>query len=62
MNVEKKRGASVLDVVLIVFVILKLTGLIHWKWVWILSPIWIQLALALVILIVKTAREPADEQ
>lgn len=34
---------------LVVFVVLKLTGLIAWSWVWVLSPLWIPLLLVLVI-------------
>jgi hypothetical protein len=29
----------------IVFIILKLVGLINWSWWWILCPFWIQLAI-----------------
>ena len=25
----------------IAFIVLKLTGIINWKWVWVLSPLWI---------------------
>ncbi len=32
---------------LIIFVILKLCNLIHWDWIWILSPIWIPFILIL---------------
>lgn len=31
----------------VVFVVLKLTGTIDWSWVWVLSPWWITLSLAL---------------
>ncbi len=41
-----------LDVLLIVFVILKLTGLISWSWVWVLSPIWIPACILVAIAIV----------
>ena len=41
-----------LDVLLIVFVILKLTGLINWSWVWVLSPIWIPVGILVAIAIV----------
>lgn len=30
-----------LDVLLIVFIVLKLCGVIAWSWWWVLSPIWI---------------------
>jgi len=29
----------------VIFIVLKLTDLIAWSWVWVLSPIWIGLAL-----------------
>lgn len=35
---------SVLDILLIIFVVLKVTGNITWSWWWVLSPIWIPLA------------------
>ena len=36
---------------LILFIALKLTGVIAWSWWWVLSPLWIPLGLALLILI-----------
>lgn len=33
----------------LLFIGLKLTGVIAWSWVWVLAPIWIPLALVLVI-------------
>jgi hypothetical protein len=35
----------------ILFIALKLTGVIAWSWVWVLSPLWIPLVLLAVILI-----------
>jgi len=32
---------SFANVILIVFVILKLAGLVDWSWLWVLSPFWI---------------------
>ena len=37
-------GVSVVGVITIVFVILKLVGVISWKWVWVFSPIWLSAA------------------
>lgn len=34
----------------ITFVVLKLTGVIDWSWVWVLSPVWIPLVIALALL------------
>ena len=35
----------------IAFIVLKLTGVIEWKWIWVLSPMWI-LALLTVLIVV----------
>jgi hypothetical protein len=35
----------------ITFIILKLTGYIEWAWVWVLSPMWIPLALLAVLMV-----------
>ena len=34
----------------IVFIVLKLTHVIDWPWIWVLAPLWIGLVLALVFL------------
>ena len=36
----------------IVFIILKLTKVISWSWVWVLSPLWISAAFIVLIFIV----------
>jgi len=33
----------------IVFIVLKLCGVINWSWLWVLSPFWIGLLLGLII-------------
>ena len=35
----------------IVFIILKLTNIIAWSWLWVLSPIWIPVLLVMLFLI-----------
>ena len=44
-------GIGVLSTIGIVFIVLKLCGVIGWNWFWVLTPFWGQLALALVIII-----------
>lgn len=34
-------------VLLVVFIVLKLIGIIAWSWVWVLSPLWIGLILGI---------------
>lgn len=35
----------------IVFIVLKLCGVINWSWIWVFSPMWISAALCVAILI-----------
>ena len=37
----KHGGMGTLSVLTLILIILKLTGLIDWSWVWVLSPVWI---------------------
>lgn len=41
-------GMGICSVLTIVFIVLKLTGVISWKWVWVLAPTLIPLALVVV--------------
>jgi hypothetical protein len=40
-------------VLLVVFVVLKLVGVINWSWIWVLSPVWIGWLLGLILLWLK---------
>jgi hypothetical protein len=43
---NKNSGSGALglaDVLLVVFIVLKLLGVIDWSWWWVLSPLWISL-------------------
>lgn len=42
---ERKSGLGLADVLLVVFIVLKLTGVIAWSWFWVLSPLWITVLL-----------------
>jgi hypothetical protein len=53
---EKKTvvtsGCSLTTVLGVVFLVLKLVGVIDWAWVWVLAPFWIPIALVIVIAII----------
>lgn len=53
-NVKVTVGPSIgiLDILGVVFVILKLIGKISWSWVWVTAPFWGQLVIAAIILII----------
>lgn len=44
-------GVSFSGLLTIVFIVLKLTGVISWSWLWVLSPIWISLAIAMIMIV-----------
>ena len=46
------QGVSALSLLGVAFVILKLTGVIDWAWIWVLAPFWIPWAIILGILLV----------
>ena len=45
-------GVGFCGLLAIVFIVLKLTHVINWSWVWVLAPIWIVWALTLIAVIV----------
>jgi hypothetical protein len=49
-NNNTSNGLGLGTVLFIVFLILKLTGTINWSWWWVTSPIWIPLALGVVVM------------
>ena len=52
MKTEVSRdGTNIFTVVQVVFLILKLCGLIDWSWWWVLSPLWISVGICIVVLI-----------
>ena len=42
----------ILELLLVAFIVLKLTGVITWSWWWVLSPLWIPLAVGLIVTII----------
>lgn len=52
MKDNRDSGLGYGSVVQIVFIILKLTGLIDWPWLWVLSPLWIGLLAAAVLILI----------
>ena len=49
---SSSSGIGFGGVLLIVFIVLKLTGVIAWSWWWVLSPMWMPLAVIAVIAII----------
>lgn len=48
-------GIGFCGLLAIVFITLKLTNYIQWSWFWVLSPLWIPVALVVAFLVVAVA-------
>lgn len=54
MNDNNKSGGAGIGftgLLTLVFIVLKLTHVINWSWVWVLSPIWITTGIVLFIIL-----------
>ena len=49
MSSNSDAGGGFLSLLCIVFIVLKLTGVIAWSWWWVLAPVWFPFALFLAI-------------
>ena len=48
-NKAKQGGRGIVSVLTIVFIVLKLLGVIQWSWIWVLSPIWISAVIVVAV-------------
>ena len=48
-NKAKQGGLGIVSVLTIVFIVLKLLGVIQWGWIWVLSPIWISAVIVVAV-------------
>lgn len=46
------RGVGILDLLLILFIGLKIGKVIQWSWLWVLSPLWIQVVILVLVFII----------
>ena len=47
----QKGGIGFCGLLTIVFIALKLIGVIDWGWLWVLAPLWISTAITLIIVL-----------
>lgn len=47
-------GIGLCDLLFVVFLVLKLTHVIDWSWWWVTAPLWIPLALVVVVVIIAS--------
>ena len=47
---DKSSGLTLSDLLLVVFIVLKLCGVIDWPWLWVLSPVWVSLLIVILFM------------
>jgi Na+/glutamate symporter len=50
--VSSSSGTGFGGLLAVAFIVLKLTGYVTWSWLWVLSPLWIPLAIWLSVVVV----------
>ena len=56
-NNSSSSGLGLSSVLTIIFVVLKLVGVINWSWRWILAPTWISVILWLILVVILAIYE-----
>ena len=51
-SASSSGGIGFCGLLAIVFIVLKLTKVIAWSWLWVLSPIWIPIVIVLFVLLI----------
>jgi hypothetical protein len=46
------EGGGFLPMLAVAFIVLKLCGVINWKWLWVLAPIWIPFVVVIAIMLI----------
>lgn len=59
-NSNSNRGLGLGTILFVVFLILKLCGVIDWSWVWVTAPIWIPFGLGVILILVCFLISPKD--
>jgi len=52
MKDSSSKGLGLCDVLTVVFIVLKLIGVIDWSWWWVLAPVWIPVIIVVIAYIV----------
>lgn len=46
-NNHSSKGIGFMGLLTILFIALKLIGIVNWSWLWVLAPLWIPIAIVL---------------
>ena len=53
---SSSSGIGFLGMLTLIFIVLKLCGIIHWSWIWVLMPTFLPISLVLVVCLVLVLR------
>lgn len=56
-NNSAPQGLGFTSILQLIFITLKLMGVIEWSWVWVLSPLWISVILVILVALIMTVVE-----
>ena len=51
-NSNSRTGIGFTGLLQLLFIALKLVGVINWSWLWVLSPTWISLVIVVICLVI----------
>ena len=57
---DSKGNMKICDVLTVVFVVLKLVGVIDWSWWWVLAPFWIPFLLYIILSVIVMLDESSN--
>ena len=49
---DRSGGIGFCGLLTIVFIVLRLTNVIDWDWWWVLAPLWVPLAIVLLVVVI----------
>ena len=58
---DNRGNMKICDVLTVVFIVLKLVGVINWSWIWVLASFWIPLLLYILLSIAETLIERRNQ-
>lgn len=61
-NTTVNGGIGFVGLLTIVFIALKLLGVISWSWLWVLAPLWIDIILIILLLVGLVILEVHDKK
>lgn len=58
----ENKSFDLIDALAVLFIALKLTGVINWSWLWVLSPIWADILVAIIATVIIELRERSGDK